>query len=61
MPDDPPDEYSRPHGTPYACIVDDATCEAIRASAAGIWRHGSPPGSTGPDGWVNPRLQPKDR
>jgi hypothetical protein len=52
MPDEAPDEYSRPDGTPYETEVSEALFEQIKASAHGIREFGTPPGSGGTDGWV---------
>ena len=52
MPDEVPDEYSRPDGTPYWCTVDDETYQQLMESEHGIWKHGVYPGSGGTDGWI---------
>lgn len=52
LPDEAPDEYERPDGTPYWCEVDVATYEKIVASQDGIRIYkGTYPGSGGHDGW----------
>lgn len=53
MPDEPPDEYTRPDGTPYVAMVDDKTYAEILAKRGefGIRRDGPCPGDGGPDGW----------
>jgi hypothetical protein len=51
MPDEAPDEYSRPDGSPYLADVDEETLELIRKSEHGIMRTGPLPGSGGSDGW----------
>lgn len=58
MPDEVPDEYSRPDGTPYEAFVDTATYDAIKKSENGIWGDGNNyPGTGGFDGWRNPLNQ----
>jgi len=53
MPEEVPDEYSRPDGTPYHCRVDEETFKEVEASKNGIRRFRGPlPGSGGTDGWV---------
>lgn len=52
MPDEVPDEYSRPDGTSYWCEVDEETYEKVRGSGKGIRSFGTPPGSGGTDGWI---------
>ena len=52
MPDDVPDEYSRPDGTPYRAEVDDETFAKVKASKNGIRSSGTAPGSGGTNGWV---------
>jgi len=53
MPDEAPDEYSRPDGTPYRWSADEATHAEVRASRNGVRRYRGPvPGSGGIDGWV---------
>lgn len=53
MPDAVPDEYERPDGTPYACLVDEATYRQVKARQYGARFYGQPlPGSGGTDGWV---------
>jgi hypothetical protein len=55
MPDEVPDEYSRPDGTPYRCLVDKKIYEEIKAKAKnhGKWYfdHDYPSGDI--DGWMN--------
>lgn len=53
MPDEVPDEYSRPSGTPYEWNADEATYARVQASTNGTWGHGTPPGSGGVDGWIS--------
>lgn len=43
MPDAVPDEYSRPDGNIYPCLVDKNVCEEIKDSKNGIRRLGNPP------------------
>lgn len=53
MPNEAPAEYSSPDGTPYACEVDEATYEKVRASKNGIrFYDRNLPGSGGADGLV---------
>ena len=52
MPDEAPDEYSRPAGTPYRAKVDAETFTKVKASKNGIRGFGRYPGSGGTDGWV---------
>lgn len=53
MPDDTPDEYSKPDGTAYPVSVDDVTYRAIEQSDGGIRYYSEIeyPGSAGIDGW----------
>ncbi len=51
MPDEAPDEYSRPDGAPYIWNADEETYEAVCKSKNGIRSFGRPPGSQGVDGW----------
>jgi hypothetical protein len=51
MPDEVPDEYSRPCGAPYAWNADEETYKKVQESTNGIWCRGTPPGSQGTDGW----------
>lgn len=37
MPDEVPDEYSRPEGQPTLVDVDEATYEKVKASKNGMW------------------------
>jgi hypothetical protein len=49
MPNETPDEYSRPAGTPYTAEVDD-----VKITGHGIRFNGNNyPGSGGTDGWVS--------
>jgi hypothetical protein len=52
MPDEVPEEYSKPDGTPYWCEVDEKTYEMVKKSKNGILRFETPPGSGGTDGWI---------
>ena len=52
MPDEVPNEYSRPDGTPYWCEIDDETFAKVKASKNGLRFSGKPPGSGGSDGWM---------
>ncbi|OGZ11738.1 MAG: hypothetical protein A3C93_02270 [Candidatus Lloydbacteria bacterium RIFCSPHIGHO2_02_FULL_54_17] len=55
MPDQAPDEYSRPDGTPYWCEVSEKTYHEIlenKYSKYGLRRSGPYPGDGGTDGWV---------
>ena len=52
MPAEVPDEYSRPDGTPYWCEVEEAVYDEVAKGKCGIWKHGTPPGSGGRDGWI---------
>ena len=55
MPDEVPDEYTRPCGNPYQCTVDEKTYCEIKGHEEkhGLWRISSdyPAGDT--DGWMN--------
>lgn len=52
MPDEAPDEYSRPSGAPYWCEVDRETHRRVMKSKHGIREFGgSYPGTGGTDGW----------
>lgn len=56
MPDEVPDEYSRPCGTAYWCEVDQKMHDEILKSTNGIREfRNSYPGSGGADGWVSLR------
>jgi len=51
MPGRAPDEYSRPHGTPYTAQVSDEAFANLEGKL-GVRYHGSNyPGSGGRDGW----------
>ena len=55
MPDEAPNEYSRPDGTPYWCIVSKETYAKIisnKYSDYGLRFSGPYPGNGGIDGWV---------
>jgi hypothetical protein len=54
QPKDVPDEYSRPHGTPYQADVPDETAGAIKGDGTRFWDN-KYPGDGGKDGWVNSR------
>ena len=58
MPDEVPDEYSRPDGTPYGWDADEATYERVHASRNGVREYRPVPGSGGTDGWIpqTPRM-----
>lgn len=59
MPDEPPDEYSRPDGTPYEATVDNVTFARLRASKNGIRSFDRTyAGSGGVDGWRPARIVP---
>ena len=52
LPDEVPDEYSRPSGTPYWCEVDEKAKRKVTQSKCGIREFkNSYPGSGGTDGW----------
>lgn len=51
-PDEIPEEYSKPDGTPYWCEVDEETFQKIKASKNGIRSFETPPGFGGIDGWI---------
>ena len=55
MPDEVPDEYSRPSGKPYKAEVGEEILKKIQESDHGIIFDNSHPlpGSGGPDGWRN--------
>lgn len=54
MPDEAPDEYSRPSGTPYKAYVDEKTYAKLKKSKNGIWGNGNNyPGSGGTNGWLS--------
>lgn len=53
MPDQAPSEYSRPCGTPYACIVDLKTYEEIKSTKHGLSHYDNDyPWPGGTDGWM---------
>ena len=55
MPNEAPDEYSRPDGTPYWCEVDKKTYDEIvenKYSKYGRAFGGPYPGDGGTDGWI---------
>ena len=52
LPDEVPDEYSRPDGTPFWCAIDEATALKIEQSENGIRSYGRPPEDPGIDGWT---------
>jgi len=53
MPDETPDEYSYPNGTPYEAEVDVKVFAKVKASKHGIRRNSNDyPGSGGTDGWI---------
>ena len=54
MPDVPPDEYSRPDGTPYPVGVSDDVYQTVKKSGDGVRYSGLTeyPGSGGLDGWM---------
>ncbi len=60
MPDETPDEYSRPDGTPYACPVTQALFDTVAALKNGLRHYSGPaPWPGGEDGWRSenpPRL-----
>ncbi|MCX6735712.1 MAG: hypothetical protein NTZ13_01355 [Candidatus Parcubacteria bacterium] len=53
MPDEVPDEYSRPCGTVYKCFVSEEVYLEVKASSNGLrfWNDDYPVGDT--DGWMN--------
>ena len=52
LPDEVPDEYNRPSGTPYWCDVSDAVGERVKASKTGLRIYDNHyPGDGGTDGW----------
>lgn len=51
LPDEAPDEYSRPDGTAYLVDVDEKTYKNVKKSKNGLREFGKPPGSGGTDGW----------
>ncbi|MBI2047775.1 MAG: hypothetical protein HYT27_01415 [Parcubacteria group bacterium] len=54
MPNEVPDEYSRPDGTPYSCLINTKTYRQIKKSKNGIRLFSEDyPGSGGVDGWVS--------
>ena len=54
MPNETPDEYSRPSGTPYSWEADEKTYDEVAASKNGIRSFSNKtPGSGGRDGWVS--------
>lgn len=56
MPDEVPDEYSHPDGTPYTFEADQATYDSVKASKNGIRSYKRTyPGSGGVDGWMRVR------
>lgn len=53
MPDSPPDEYSRPSGSPYQAEIDSGTYGKLTEAGLGLRVYRGPyPGDGGPDGWV---------
>lgn len=52
MPDEVPDEYSRPDGLPYLWEADEETYALVAQTKNGTWKHGRAPGSQGIDGWI---------
>lgn len=54
MPDEAPDEYSRPDGTPYWCAVNEEVYKEIEKGEYGVWKCGTPLGEGGDDGWTPP-------
>lgn len=54
MPNETPDEYSRPHGTPYSAEVSDQAADFSGKDGIRYWDN-KYPGSGGRDGWVNSR------
>ena len=54
MPNEAPDEYSCPCGTPYICSVDANTLAKIKKSKCGIREFDNHyPGDGGSDGWIS--------
>ncbi len=53
MPDEAPDEYSRPSGTPYEAEVSDQVFLDVYNSGLGLrfYSNYAYPGDGGPDGW----------
>ena len=52
MPNETPDEYSRPDGTPYTAEVNFETFKKVLESKNGVRDYGQPPGGGGKDGWI---------
>ncbi len=53
MPNETPDEYSRPSGAPYEAYVSTEEFAVVKASKNGTWGDGNNyPGSGGADGWI---------
>lgn len=56
MPNEAPEEYSRPDGAPYTWEAGKKVYEEVKASKNGIRDYGEPPGSGGVDGFVRARF-----
>ncbi|KXK08120.1 MAG: hypothetical protein UZ21_OP11001000722 [Microgenomates bacterium OLB22] len=55
MPDQVPDEYSRPSGAPYTADVEEDTYNLVATSEQGVRIYDNTyPGSEGTDGWKHP-------
>lgn len=52
QPKETPDEYSRPHGTPYTAEVPAADFEKMKGDGERFWQDNYP-GNGGKDGWCN--------
>lgn len=51
MPDQAPDEYSKPDGSPYLCDIDEKTYQKVSASKNGVRFFDTPPVNSGDAGW----------
>ncbi len=61
LPDEAPDEYSRPSGSPYeADVTGDAERLLLERGSFRTWDN-KYPGDGGPNGWVNRSLTERDR
>ena len=52
LPDEAPDEYSRPCGTPYTCEVSEEIYRELQERGGNRWYFDAYPGSGGTDGWM---------
>lgn len=58
LPNEAPDEYSRPSGAPYDAVVGDEIFARIKTSENGVrfWSN-EYPGAGGTDGWIKKKVE----